>query len=160
MCVSCAQFDIYHGAGHSYGSHSKSYRATDASWVLGGAGYNKDPGEQAAHVQALYSEIDTYGEILVTLLYQHWRPELLALEKAAKTNTTEAGERMRTWLHMVRHCITAWVVSTAARPRDRFGYILAACDTKADIVSPSLSAHMDAIYDTDEYAELAKLGLL
>lgn len=73
------------GAGHSYGSHSKSYHATDASWVLGGAGYNKDPGEQAAHVQALYSEMDAYGEILVTLLNQHWRPEVSTLEKAAIT---------------------------------------------------------------------------
>jgi hypothetical protein len=85
------------------------------------------------------------GEILVTILYQKWRPELLVLERAASADTTSAGERMRTWLHMVRHCILAWIVSTAARPRDRFGEILKDLPTKADIVSPDISSHMDAI---------------
>ena len=181
-----SQFGIYHGAGHSYGyvirpsahtpirsyahtlirpfvppsdrSHSKSYRATDAPWVLGGAGYSRDPEELAAHVKGLYLIMDLpVGEILVTLLYERWRPELLALEKDAAADKTTAGERMRTWLHMVRHCILAWIVSTAARPRDRFGCILAKCDTKGEIVSSDLSWHMDAIYDTSEYAEMAKL---
>ena len=95
------------------------------------------------------------GEILVTLLYQAWRPELLDLEKAAAADKTTAGERMRTWLHMVRHCILAWIVSTAARPRDRFGCILVSCDTKGEIVSSDISSHMDAIYDTAEYTEMA-----
>ena len=95
------------------------------------------------------------GEILVTLLYQAWRPELLDLERDAKADKTTAGERMRTWLHMVRHCILAWIVSTAARPRDRFGCILVSCDTKGEIVSSDISSHMDAIYDTAEYAEMA-----
>ena len=139
-------------------SHSKSYRATDAPWVLGGAGYSRDPEEHAAHVKGLYLMMETpLGEILVTKLYEQHRPELLDLESDAKTDTTVAGERMRTWLHMVRHCMLAWVVSTAARPRDRFGGILASCDTKADIVSSDISSHMNAIYDTEEYEEMAKV---
>ena len=98
-----------------------------------------------------------WGEILVTKLYEQYRPELLELEDEAKADRTVAGERMRTWLSMVRNCMLAWVVSTAARPRDRFGGILASCATKADIVSSDISSHMDAIYDTDEYEEMVKI---
>jgi hypothetical protein len=36
------------------------------------------------------------------MLYKLWRPELLQLEETAAADATEAGERMRTWLHMVR----------------------------------------------------------
>ena len=97
------QADIYAGMGHAYGSHTKNYRATNASWVLGGAGYGRDPEEMAAHVKALYQELDG-GSVdkIVTMLYQQWRPELLELEKTAATMEGVAGERMTTWLHMVR----------------------------------------------------------
>jgi hypothetical protein len=151
-----SQFDIYHGAGHSVGAHSKSYRATDGIWTLGGAGYARDPEEQAPWVKCLMDMIDTYGEILTTMLYKRWRPEILGLEEKAKADKTTAGERMRTWLNMVRHCITAWIVSTCARPRDRFGYIMTDLRTKGDIVAHELQSHMNEIYDTDEYEEMSK----
>ena len=97
-----AQADIYAGAGHAYGSHAKSYRSTNAPWTLGGAGYRRDPEEMAAHVKALYQELDGGVDKIVTKLYEQWRSELVELEKTAATTEGVAGQRMTTWLHMVR----------------------------------------------------------
>ena len=175
---------IYAGAGHAYGSHAKSYRATNAPWTLGGAGYGRDPELMAAHVEALYQELGGSVSDIVTMLYTQWRPELLQLESDTAAANGVAGERMRTWLHtvraarqrillmvvqmpslfliafsgyawQVRHCIGVWVASTAARPRDRFNYILAEALTKGQIISESFSVHLTAVFASSQYAGLA-----
>eukprot|EP00966_Prymnesium_polylepis_P065412 1518379-Prymnesium_polylepis.1 len=81
-----------------------------------GAGYRgTDPEMQAAHDRALcellYVSPDQ-GRALVDILYRQHRPELLALEAQAQADVTEAGARMREFLHYVRFCILSWVVST------------------------------------------------
>lgn len=46
---------IKSGAGHTTGSHEKSYRNRDASWLLSGAGYHgTDPEMLAAHSRVMY----------------------------------------------------------------------------------------------------------
>ena len=76
------------------------------------------------------SELNGFAHQVVTKLYESHRPELLLLEKDAKPGTP-----LFDWLYMIRHCITAWVVSTCARPQDRFGYILKDLPTKCEISS-------------------------
>ena len=141
-----ARPSIMHGAGHTTGSHATNYPATDKGWTLGGAGYSVEPEVMAAHVQALYQELNGFAFQVVTKLYEAHRPELLQLEKDAKPGTP-----LFDWLYMIRHCITAWVVSTCARPRDRFGYILKDLPTKGEIVADEFYSHMQAVDDTEEY---------
>lgn len=147
-----ARPSIMHGAGHTTGSHATNYPATDKAWTLAGAGYSADPEVMAAHVKALYQEMNGYAEQVVNSLYSAHRPELLALEKAASP-----GSPLSDWLHMVRHCITSWVVSTCSRPRDRFGYILKDLPTKGEIIADDFYSHMDAVDDTEEYSQLLSI---
>lgn len=134
------------------GSHATNYPATDKGWTLGGAGYAAEPEVMAAHIQALYQELNGFAHQVVTKLYESHRPGLIQLEKGAKPGTP-----LFDWLHMVRHCITAWVVSTCARPRDRFGYILKDMPTKGEIVADAFYSHMEAVDDTEEYEILMRV---
>jgi len=149
---------IMSGAGHATGSHATNYRSTDGGWTLKGAGYRPDPQTQAAHVKVLYqyeAEAKESGRALVDALYRKHRPgELLELEAEAAEDATEAGERMRTWLHVVRHCILAWIVSCVARPRDRWGYIDAELSAKRHQVALPLRTHLDVLLGTEEFLKL------
>jgi len=68
------------------------------------------------------------------------RREVRVLEAAAAPggNCATGADRMRAWLHMMRHCITAWVVSLAACPRDRFMHIDDESPIKLDLLAPEL----------------------
>ena len=57
----------------------------------------------------------------------------------------------------MRTCISALVVSTAARPYDRFGYILADVPSKLDIPSDDFVVIMDAVVDSEAYGNLAAI---
>jgi hypothetical protein len=115
---------IMNGVGHSTGSHFDNYKGClETSYMLNSVGYRgTDPQMLASHVETLleymYERHDEAKE-LVDILYRTHRPELLDLEHAAAIDTTEAGKRMREFLHYLRHCLLAWIVSTTARPRTR-----------------------------------------
>ena len=138
-----------HGAGHTTGSHATNYPATDKAWTLAGAGYSADPEVMAAHVKSLYQELEGSAYAVVTKLYETHRPELLDRESGAKP-----GSPLADWLHMIRHCITAWVVSTCGRPRDRFGYIMKDLPTKGEIIADVFYSHLNAVDESDEYKQL------
>jgi len=148
--------DMSAGAGHSQGSQATNYRATVGPWTLAGAGYKhgKDPEMLAAYVRALYRELDGNVSRLVDMLYERHRPRLLQLESEATASGSTAGERMRDWLHMVRHCIGAWVVSTASRPRDRFCRLDEDSPAKRHLVAPELCPHLASLVLSSEYASL------
>jgi len=140
--------NIAAGSGHSLGSHTDSYRAISGGWVLGGAGYQKTQGGapeiQAAHVRALYEALQTgTAERLLEILFVRWRPAFLALEDAAPTGGPAAH-----WCALVRHCITAWVVSCAARPRDPNCRVNEESPVKRHLIHPKLLAHMDVLFKT------------
>lgn len=148
------------GVGHSDGSHFNSYNGCmDGAWVLQGASYRgTDPEIQAAHVKALYDFIASgEGDELVTMLYKMHRPDLLDLELLASKDTTDAGERIRTWLHFVRHCILTWIVTCAAQPRNRYGLIDTTKDAKRYLVAPVFTYHLEALFTSELYHKLENL---
>ena len=115
---------IMNGVGHSTGSHFDNYKGClETSYMLNSVGYHgTDPQILASHVETLLEymyERQTEATELVNVLYQTLRPELLNLENAAANDTSEAGHRVREFLHYVRHSMLAWIVSTTARPRTR-----------------------------------------
>lgn len=115
---------IMNGVGHSTGSHFDSYKGClETSYMLNSVGYRgTDPQMLASHVETLLEYMYERQEEaieLVNILYRAHRPELLELEHAVANDTTEAGDRVREFLHYLRHSILAWVVSTTARPRTR-----------------------------------------
>ena len=129
--------------------------------MLMGAGYRgTDPEMQAAHDRALcellYVSPDQ-GRALVDILYRQHRPELLALEAQAQADVTEAGARMREFLHYVRFCILSWVVSTVARPRDRLGFIDAERPPKRFLVAAVFTEHLKPLIGTSEFTALETL---
>ena len=91
--------------------------------MLNGAGYRgTDPQMLAADDKALLEYLYDRSEeaaTLVDILYRKHRPEMLLLEQQAANDPSEAGLRVREFLHYVRHSVLSWVVSTAARPRTR-----------------------------------------
>eukprot|EP00966_Prymnesium_polylepis_P089230 2065786-Prymnesium_polylepis.1 len=94
------------------------------------------------------------GKTLVDSLYRTHRPELLALEAEVASDTSHAGERMRRWLTVVRHCIMAWLVSCVARPRDRWGYIDVEQPQKRQLVAAVFRSHFDCLLDTPDFQQL------
>ena len=79
---------------------------------------------------------------------------MLRVEAEALADTSEAGERMREFLNVVRHCIFVWIVSTTARPRDRFGYIAAERPAKRALCAAVFTRHLDPLLETTEYRDL------
>ena len=94
-----------------------------------GAGYHgTDPEVQAAHDKVFYREKDGLARALVDELYRRHASKMLRLEEEAATAenavdeaTRNAGQRMRSWLRFVRHCITVHIVAmrAPARPQVR-----------------------------------------
>ena len=48
-------------------------------------------------------------------------------------------------------------MSTTARPRDRFNYIMAELPTKGELVSSDFAAHLTSVFDSPQYDELARV---
>ena len=129
--------------------------------MLMGAGYRgTDPEMQAAHDRAICEilyEAPEQARELVDILYRHHRPELLTLEAQAHTDATEAGARMREFLHYIRFCILSWVVSTAARPRNRLGFIDAERPAKRFLVAAVFTEHLKPLLARREFTALEAL---
>ena len=123
------------------------------------AGYRADnPQVQAAHDQAFIDYISFKPEAaaeLVDTLYRAHCQELLQLEKQVQADASEGGVRMREFLQVLRHSILAWIVSTTARPRDRFGLIAADRPIKRLLCAPAFTKHLEPLLGTTAYAELA-----
>ena len=126
-----------------------------------GAGYRgTEPEMQAAHDRALCEmlyEAPEQAHELVDILYRRLRPELLTLETRAKSDTSEAGARMREFLYYVRFCILSWIVSTVARPRDRLGFIDAQRPAKRFLVAAVFTEHLKPLLATSEFSALEAL---
>lgn len=163
--------DVTHGIGHG-SAYTKNYQVTVGTMTLFYAGYKHldDAEKMGAWVQALYQELDGLCRTLVDLLYAQWAPngaQLLALEKEVAavlasgvdqtTGAGKAAKRMSRWLKMVRLCIASWIVSCAARPRDRYSWIDEASPTKRELVDSELRTHLEPIFRTDEYARMAAI---
>ena len=129
--------------------------------MLMGAGYRgTDPEMQAAHDRALCEmlyEAPEQARELVDILYRRLRPELLTLEARGQSDATEAGARMREFLHYVRFCILSWIVSTVARPRDRLGFIDAQRPAKRFLVAAVFTEHLKPLLATSEFSALDAL---
>lgn len=151
--------DIVAGSGHSTAVHERSYRSVVRSWVLGSVGYSTQPEMLASWVDVLYDELDSDGQSLTRRIVDHLyslRPddEMLKLEASVQYDTSREGTRLREWLHMVRVCITSWIVSCAARPRDRFYDIVEHSPIKLELICPTLLRGMISIFRTAEFATL------
>lgn len=162
---------IMNGLGHSTGSHFEHYKGClDSSFILMCAGYRgTSPEMQAAHDVALCALLNEHPQDareVVDVLYRHWRGELLALEEtAANAQAQEVrdkkgdgpGHRMVEFLHWLRYCVLSWIVSSAARPRDRMGLIDADRDVKRTLMAPAFTAHLQPLLKTSVYARVAAL---
>ena len=144
-------------------------------YMLAGAEYDgTDPEMLAAHDRVFYEYMWSGGDdgvfagkagALVDALYRDRRPEILELEKQAQarkaserslpSSAEPPGTRILEFLHVMRHCIFVWIVTTTASPRDRFGYIAAARTVKRDLCAAEFVAHLAPILNSPEYAELA-----
>ena len=160
--------DITHGIGHG-SAYTKNYQVTVGTMTLFYAGYKHldDPEIMGAWVKALFQELNGLCRTLVDMLYAQWPPngaQLLALEAesaallAKSVDTTQgvgkAAKRMNRWLKMVRMCIASWIVSCAARPRDRFSWIDEESPTKRELLDSEICAHLVPIFRSAEYAQL------
>lgn len=164
---------VERGAGHSSkGSHSVSYKGCfETPWMLMGAGYSgKDPEELAAHTKVLYHLIEMRSELVNKILqdlFAEHRPEWLELEKAVEempddpqeetTLTKKCKQRMKNFIHCVRHMILAWIVSTAARPRDQHSFIDVESLPKRFLMHKAFVSHISSLIGTTEYAEICEL---
>ena len=167
---------IKQGGGWTSGCFENNYDGCNQTdYMLAGAGYDgTDPEVQAAHDRIFYKYMWSGGDAgvfggdggaLVDALYRAHRPEMLELEKRARDlaasertlppSAPRPGESVLDFLHVVRHCILVWIVTTTARPRDRFGYINAGGKVKRDLCAAEFTAHLAPILSTPEYAALA-----
>eukprot|EP00966_Prymnesium_polylepis_P335956 7391292-Prymnesium_polylepis.1 len=130
----------------------------ETSYMLNGAGYRgTEPQMLAADDKALLEYLYHRSEdsaTIVDILYRTHRPELLTLEQQAENDSSEAGLRMREFLHYVRRCILSWVVSTAARPRTRLGLIDSERPQKRYLVANVFTDHLKCLLSTPEYFQL------
>ena len=99
-------------------------------------------------------DTESAGHKLVSMLYEQHRAELLLLEEQAADDDTDAGKRMHQWCQVVRHCMMSWLVSCAARPRDRFGMIDIKQAIKRRVVDTVFTAHLDILLDTPLFQQL------
>lgn len=150
---------IRNGVGHSTGSHFDSYKGClETSYMLNSVGYRgTDPQMLASHVEVLLEYMYDRPEeaaALVDVLYATHREELLRLEEAVASDTSEGGRRVHEFLHYVRHCILSWVVSTVARPRTRLGLVDADRPQKRFLVASVYTRHLDCLVHTPVYRTL------
>ena len=111
-----------------------------------------------------YGNANVTGEELVDCLWRTHRPDdsskgsqWLTLEEQVCRDNSEGGMRLSEFFTVVRHSMLLWVVSTAARPRDRFGQIDTTRPIKRFIVAPEFTAHLTDLFETDAYARLVAL---